>query len=126
MTNLKHYDYAGHIWELGNEIKLDKPFLIESDYDFLYRRFGELYGPMRTPFEFDTRKYLNNIFFKRSQGFNNKQILLIAYSHPIPSNKNTRRDFLKKRDEAKELGINDFSLNKLMSGLFLIIQSINL
>ena len=114
VTNLKHYDYAGHIWELGNEIKLDKPFLIESDCDFLYRRFGELYGPMRTPFEFDTRKYLNNIFFLRDpRDLIISKYYSIAYSHPIPSNKNTRRDFLKKRDEAKELGINDFSLKQI-------------
>ena len=62
-SNLSHLDYSKEIWNFGNQIKLNNPFEIEKNCNFLYRPFGEIYGPMRTPFDFEIRKNMNNIFF---------------------------------------------------------------
>ena len=113
-SNLNHFDYAGQIWELGNEIKLKYPFNIEQNCDFLYRKKGEIYGPMRMPFEFDTRSQLNNIFFLRDpRDLIISNFYSIAYSHPIPSNKFLKKNFLRKRRLAKKIGINNFFLKQI-------------
>jgi hypothetical protein len=62
-SNLKYFDYAGHVWDLGDKIKLDNPYKVTTDCDFLYRTYNEIYGPIRTPFEFDNMYKFNNIFF---------------------------------------------------------------
>ena len=111
---LRHFDYAGHIWELGNEIKIENPFDIETNNDFLYREYGEIYGPMRTPFDFNLRDQLNNIFFLRDP----RDLIIslfysIAYSHPVPSNEKLKKKFLKKRNLAKKIGLNSFFLKQI-------------
>ncbi len=113
-TNFNYFDYAGQIWELGNEIKVNNPFSIETDCDFLYRKHGEIYGPMRTPFEFYLRKDLNNIFFLRDpRDLIISKYYSIAYSHPIPSNDKVKEEFLKKREHAKSININDFFIEQI-------------
>lgn len=110
----KHFDYAGNIWELGNEIKIKDPFDIETNCDFLYREYGEIYGPMRTPFDFSLRDKLNNIFFLRDpRDLIVSKYYSIAYSHPEPSNIIVKKEFLKKRYEARKLGINNFFLKQI-------------
>lgn len=113
-TKLKHVDYAGLIWELGNEIKTNNPFLIETECDFLYRKYGEIYGPMRTPFEFEIRKHLNNIFFLRDpRDLIVSKYYSIAYSHPEPSNDKVKLEFLNKRNIALRMDINEFFLKQI-------------
>jgi len=113
-SELRHFDYAGHIWELGDEIKIENPFDIEINNDFLYREYGEIYGPMRTPFDFNLRDQLNNIFFLRDP----RDLIIslfysIAYSHPVPSNEKLKKKFLKKRNLAKKIGLNSFFLKQI-------------
>ena len=113
-SELRHFDYAGHIWELGNEIKIENPFDIETNNDFLYREYGEIYGPMRTPFDFNLRDQLNNIFFLRDP----RDLIIslfysIAYSHPVPSNEKLKKKFLKKRNFARKIGLNSFFLKQI-------------
>ena len=64
-TNYKYLDYASSIWYLGNNISVENPFTIESDCPFLYKEYGEIYGPLRTPFKIQNIENFNNIFFLR-------------------------------------------------------------
>lgn len=115
-SNLEHLDYAGNIWSVGNAIKLDNPYSIESECSFLYRKYGEIYGPMRTPFEFINRSKLNNIFFLRDP----RDIIIsnyysTAYSHSIPSHNYTKKLLLQKRTKTKKMDINDYFLEQIES-----------
>ena len=100
---LRHFDYAGHIWELGNEIKIENPFDIETNNDFLYREYGEIYGPMRTPFDFNLRDQLNNIFFfKRSKRFNYKSFLLNCIFSSSSIQRKIKKKIFKKKKFSKK------------------------
>ncbi len=113
-SSLKHFDYAGHIWELGNEINLEDPFQIEQNCDFLYKQYGEIYGPMRTPFDFNLRSNLNNIFFLRDpRDLIISKYYSVAYSHPIPSHTKGKRKFLDLRHQTQKMDINDFFLKQI-------------
>ena len=113
-ADLKHFDYAGNIWELGNEINLKDPFQIEQNCDFLYRSQGEIYGPMRTPFDFNLRRELNNIFFLRDpRDLIISKYYSISYSHPVPSHNYGKNKFLDQREQAKKKDINIFFLEEI-------------
>jgi hypothetical protein len=113
-VDLKHFDYAGNIWELGNEINLKDPFLIELNCDFIYRSYGEIYGPMRTPFDFNLRSELNNIFFLRDpRDLIISKYYSIAYSHSVPSHNYSKKKFLNLREQAKKKDINTFFLEEI-------------
>jgi len=113
-SSLKHFDYAGHIWELGNEISLEDPFQIEQNCDFLYKQHGEIYGPMRTPFDFNLRSNLNNIFFLRDpRDLIISKYYSVAYSHPVPSHNKGKKKFLDLRYQTKKMDINDFFLKEI-------------
>ena len=113
-SSLKHFDYAGHIWELGNEINLENPFQIEQNCDFLYKKYGEIYGPMRTPFDFNLRSNLNNIFFLRDpRDLIISKYYSVAYSHPVPSHNKGKKKFLDLRYQTKKMDINDFFLKQI-------------
>ena len=111
-SEFKTFDYSTTVWSLGSRIFLDNPYEIES-YSSLYRSHGEIYGPLRTPFDFEGREEFNNIFFFRDP----RDLLVskyysIAFSHNSPYQKLTFEKFLKKRNDARSLGINDFCLKE--------------
>jgi len=49
---------------LGNKTDADQaairnPYILESEFpDFLYRDYGEIYGPLRTPFYFERQRHI--------------------------------------------------------------------
>ena len=50
-SDYQYFDYASNIWFLGNTLKIKEPFRIERECPFLYKEYGEIYGPLRTPFK---------------------------------------------------------------------------
>lgn len=113
-SNLRYFDYASHIWELGNSIKIKNPYQIEVDCDFLYRKYGEIYGPIRKPFDFSYKDQFNNIFFLRDP----RDLIIslyysLAYSHPLPLHNKGKEKFIKKRYQARKMGIDKFFLEQI-------------
>ena len=62
-SEVKGFDYSSTIWSLGSHIKIDNPYEIES-ISSLYRTHGEIYGPLRTPFEFEGMRILIMYFLR--------------------------------------------------------------
>ncbi len=113
-AKLKHFDYAGSIWELGDEIKIKNPYEIAVKSDFLYRMYGEIYGPIRNPIDLNHSEQLNNIFFLRDpRDLIISQYYSTVYSHPLPSHKNDKKIFTKKRHQIKKMGINKYFLEQI-------------
>lgn len=107
---LKHVNYAQVIDALGGMLKLDRPYSIES-MPHLYFPYGEVYGPLRTPFDFPGRRHFNNIFFLRDpRDLLVSQYYSRAYSHGIPQHPTLRREFLVSRQRALEMGIDKFAI----------------
>ena len=110
-SEYKYFDYASSIWYLGNHIKLDNPYLIETDCSFLYRKYGEIYGPIRKPFDLkDQNKYIN-IFFLRDP----RDVLVSSFysrsaSHEIPQNNMWKQKFLEFRKKSLTQGIDNYCL----------------
>lgn len=109
-SSLKHINYAQVIDALGSKLQLEMPYSIES-MPHLYFPYGELYGPLRTPFDFPGRSEFNNIFFLRDP----RDLLISlyysrAYTHAIPQHPAIRREFLVRRQDALEMGIDMFCL----------------
>ena len=110
-SEYKYYDYASSIWYLGNLIKLKDPFLIESDCSFLYREYGEIYGPIRKPFDLKDQNKFINIFFLRDP----RDVLVSSFysrsvSHEIPTNDLFRQKFLEVRKQSLKKGIDNYCL----------------
>ena len=106
-----YYDYASCIWSLGNLIKLKNPFVIESECQFLYKEYGEIYGPIRKPFNLKNQSKFINIFFLRDP----RDLLVSSFysrsaSHEIPKNYFWKQKFLQDRKKSLELGIDKYCL----------------
>ena len=112
-SEFKAFDYSGAIWSLAGRINLDNPYDIER-ISSLYRTHGEIYVPLRTPFEFEGRENFKNIFFLRDP----RDLLVsryysIAFSHKLPYQELNSEEFLKKRNQARSLGIDNFCLKEV-------------
>lgn len=111
-ANRSYFDFSTRIWNLGNKISLRDPFDLEH-CEYLYKRYGEVYGPLRTPIDIPLVNECNNILFLR----NPLDLLIssyysIAFSHGLPKNTNSRNDFLKDRSLALEEGIDQYVLRE--------------
>tara|TARA_A100001388_G_C28691373_1_gene461499 strand:- start:153 stop:1019 length:867 start_codon:yes stop_codon:yes gene_type:complete len=109
-SEVKGFDYSSTIWSLGSHIKIDNPYEIES-ISSLYRTHGEIYGPLRTPFEFEGMSDFNNVFFLRDP----RDLLVsryysMSFLHRSPYHILKLDVFKEKRNQAKLLGINHFCL----------------
>jgi len=109
------FDYASQIWSLGDAINLKDPYEIErSAASLLYRKYGEVYGPLRTPFTFPHRSELINVFFLRDP----RDVLVSAYysarySHAAPPHSLLKRQFYKDRNEIRNTDIDRFCLQAM-------------
>jgi len=111
-SNKRYFDYATDIWNLGNKIKLKEPFVLETQQD-LYKPYGEIYGPLRTPFELDSLNLFRNIFFLRDP----RDLLISnyfsqAFSHEIPRHKNQAERFFLVRESALKLGLDRYCISE--------------
>ena len=94
-----YFDYAANIYRLGNKLKLENPYLIERQGgSLLFRSYGEIYGPLRTPIEIPNRENFVNIFFLRDP----RDVLVsgyysAAYSHTVPKHDQSRSRFIEMR-----------------------------
>lgn len=110
-SDYKYYDYASSIWYLGDSLKIENPFKVESDCPFLFKDYGEIYGPLRTPFKIKGQENFNNIFFLRDprdlliSGFYSKSM-----THELPTHKLIRKNFLEERSRIFEQGIDFYCL----------------
>ena len=113
--NIGCFDYASQIWSLSDAINLKDPYEIErSAASILYRKYGEVYGPLRTPFTFPHRSDLINVFFLRDP----RDVLVSAYysarySHAAPRHSLLKKQFNKDRNELKDMDIDRFCLEKM-------------
>ena len=110
-SNYKYFDYASSIWYMGDSFELENPFIIESNCPFLFKDFGEIYGPLRTPFKISQQNNYTNIFIVRDP-----RDLLISnfysksFSHELPNTKFIKKEFINKRTKFIEKGIDQYCL----------------
>ena len=110
-SGYKYFDYSSYIWYLGNKIRLKNPYQIESDCSFLYREYGEIYGPIRKPIDIKNQNQYKHIFFLRDP----RDLLVSSfysksYSHEIPQNNFEKKEFLEERKSVLKKGIDNFCL----------------
>lgn len=117
MAGFRHFDYAAGIYRLGDEVDtgdVDHTYLeriIERNAAQLFRKQGEIYGPLRRPIEFEGRTDLTQIFFLRDP----RDVIVSSYysfgfSHGLPPNSKVRKIFLADREKIKAEGIDAYSL----------------
>jgi hypothetical protein len=110
----RHFDYAGSIYRLGNKLNLENPYLIERrGGNLLFRPYGEIYGPLRSPIEIPNRENFVNIFFLRDP----RDVLVsayysFAYSHSIPKHDQSRSRLLEMRERVLSSTIDDYCLRE--------------
>lgn len=110
-----YFDFATCIWRLGDKISLKNPYDLEH-HGSIYRRYGEVYGPLRTPIELPIIQECNNILFLR-----NPFDLLIssyyskAFSHSPPLHEKSNKVFQEDRFRAKQEGIDKFVIREAKS-----------
>ncbi|AFZ44900.1 sulfotransferase [Halothece sp. PCC 7418] len=120
--NLK--DYAGAIWQLGDNIDLDqeKPnFLgnfLQDTGDRLFFRRGEIYAPLRVPVDFPERHHFKHIFFLRDP----RDVLVSAYysfgfTHAWPKNSKARERYRIKREAIQQQTIDDYVISEAKNWL---------
>ena len=111
------FDYASQVWSLGDEIDLADPHeIVRNAASILYRKYGEVYGPLRIPFTFPHRSELINVFFLRDP----RDVLVSAYyserySHAAPRHSLLKQQFNKRRNELKDIDIDRFCLEGMRS-----------
>lgn len=111
-TALEHFDYAQAIWKLGDAFTGDDPYgLLSSENGQLFFPHGEVYGPMRRPVRLEAPDSYRMIFFLRDP----RDVLVSAYysfgfSHPLPEHRGKRADFLARRKQIQEEGIDCYAI----------------
>lgn len=114
-------NYEGAYWELGDEINsVEVPVeeFLGRNSDMLLLKHGEIYGPLRKPFDFPGREKFKHIFFFRDP----RDVLVsmfysYAYTHPEPIHTQARKIFLERRERTIEKGIDWFVLETTTENL---------
>ncbi len=111
-------DYANAIWHLGNKLDIaqdKKNFLVqflENNYDRLFYKKNEIYGPLRFPIDFPTRNTFKHIFFLRDP----RDVIVSSYysfgfTHSLPANDKGKKSVLANREEIQQKGIDQYAID---------------
>lgn len=115
-SDYENLNYESAYWELGDQVDASNTHIskfLPQNYDVLFRRHGEIYGPLRFAVDFPGRDKFKHIFFFRDP----RDVLVSMYysfgfTHPEPINSEVRQRFLKNRAEIQALGIDEYVLKK--------------
>lgn len=129
LADQSDYETLNHeaaYWELGDQVDESNMHICDfltQNYDALFRKHGEIYGPLRFAVDFPGRKNFKHIFFFRDP----RDVLVSMYysfgfTHPEPINSEVRQRFLKDRAEIQAQGIDDFVLSRAAGNLIPIFQ----
>lgn len=111
----KYYNYESRLLRLVETKKLiinDVENFKYRNFQFLFRNFNEIYGPLRSPILIDNLNFYKNIFILRDP-----RDVLISYYFWITAgrkhlslDKNQKEKFIKLRSHMLKIGINEFCL----------------
>ena len=111
-------DYASAIYQLGNKLDIEqdkKNYLVnflESNYDRLFYKKNEIYGPLRFPVDFPDRNTFKHIFFLRDP----RDVIVSSYysfgfTHSLPTNEKSKGRMLSIRKEIQQKGIDQYAID---------------
>lgn len=120
----RHFDYNGARWRLGNAVGIGEPLaFMARHHETLFRRCGEIYGPLRAPVDFPGREDLVHVFFLRDpRDLLVSKFYSIGWSHALPPNEARREGFLERRHRAQEIGIDAYCLEEARSWILPVFE----
>lgn len=117
-NGLKVRNYHTAILSMGDRIDCNAPCknFIEESYSCLFKRRGEIYGPLRTNIDFPGRENFKHVFFLRDP----RDVLISGYysfgfTHRKPLGKGRKDNFRRLREEVLSMSIDEYALSRAES-----------
>lgn len=123
-SDLRHVNYTRIISKAGNDVDVGNMEQFMADcQDMLFDDVGDVYGPLRNPFDLRGIETYRKIFFLRDP----RDVLVSAYysfgfSHSVPRNDQRAELFNRNRAKVKDEGIDQFCLRSAEEWIVPLLQ----